>query len=143
MIFIRQANPSDAPAVVTLIRELAASMGEQTPLFPAYVEGYLADPGCFILLAEEQDRAVGLLSYTLRPNLYHAGTSALIDELVVVDGQRGRGIGEALVARLLDELVNLRCAEVSVSTMLDNHGAQRFYRRLGFEDEALFLERHF
>ncbi len=34
-------------------------------------------------------------------------------------------------------------AEVSVTTMPDNQGAIRFYKRHGLVDEAVFLEKHF
>ena len=35
------------------------------------------------------------------------------------------------------------CAEISPSVMASNAEALRFYRRHGFEDEALLLEHHF
>ena len=142
-IEIRQAQPGDGPAIAEMINELAAASGDASPVTATYAEEYLRVARSQVLLAEEAGQPVGMLTYSVRPNLYHAGPSALIEELVVRAGQRGRGIGSALVVELLAELVQLGCTEVSVTAMPDNEAAQRFYRRHGFVDEAVFLERHF
>jgi ribosomal protein S18 acetylase RimI-like enzyme len=142
-VVIRDASPEDAAAVVRLIRELAAADGETTPITEAYAMGFLDAPGSGVLLAEIGDEAVGLISYSVRPNLYHAGYSASIDELVVSSGYRDRGVGGVLIDHLLHHLEALSCVEVSVTTMPGNQGAQRFYRAHGLVDEALFLEKHF
>jgi ribosomal protein S18 acetylase RimI-like enzyme len=141
-IMVRQATPTDAPAVVELIGELARNYGETSPITQEYVGEYLAFPGNSILLAQEEGRVAGLLSYSLRPNLYHAANSALIEELVVRESARGRGVGSALMAELLRRLPSQGCAEVSVTTMPDNEGAIRFYRSHGLVDQAVFLEKH-
>jgi len=141
-ITVRQATPTDAHAIVELIGELARTLGGTSPIAQDYVGEYMAFPGNSILLAEEGGRVAGLLSYSLRPNLYHAANSALIEELVVRESARGRGVGSALMSELLRRLPCQRCAEVSVTTMPDNDGAIRFYRSHGLVDEAMFLEKH-
>ena len=142
-IQVREARPGDEPQIARLVRELAGPGDEASPVTPEYVRGYLAFPGNHVLLAEDEGRVIGLLSYSVRPDLYHAGNSALIEELVVHAPERGRGVGSALMNELLRRLEASSCAEVSVSTMPDNVGAQRFYRAHGLRDEALFLEKHF
>ena len=141
-VTVREAKSGDERAVIELIGELAQSTSETSPITEDYVRKYLAFPGSNILLSEEEDRVVGLLGYSVRPNLYHAANSALIEELVVRESARGRGVGSALVSELLRRLPLLGCAEVSVTTMPDNKEAQRFYRSHGLVDEAVFLEKH-
>jgi ribosomal protein S18 acetylase RimI-like enzyme len=51
-------------------------------------------------------------------------------------------VGSALVTTLLERLKSTDCVEVSVSTLMDNQPAIRFYRDHGFVDEALLLEQH-
>ena len=116
---------------------------ELTPITEEYARRFLKSEGAGILLAEETGKMIGLLSFTLRPNLFHAADSGLIEDLIVRASARGRGVGKALMDALLDRLQANGCAEVSVSTMADNIQAQRFYRSHGLVDEALFLERHF
>jgi ribosomal protein S18 acetylase RimI-like enzyme len=141
-ITVRQAAPTDTHAIVELIGELARTLGGTSPITQDYVGEYLAFPGNSILLAEEGGRVAGLLSVSLRPNLYHAANSALIEELVVRESTRRRGVGSALMSELLRRLPSQGCAEVSVTTMPDNEGAIRFYRSHGLVDEAMFLEKH-
>lgn len=142
-ITIRDANLEDASAIVGLISEHATIAGERSPITEAYVAIYLSNPASRILLAEIQNRVVGLLSYSLRPNLYHAGPSCLIEELIVEEATRGHGVGSALVAELFSRLPALACAEVSVTVMFTNQQAIRFYRRHGLAEEVLSLEMHF
>jgi ribosomal protein S18 acetylase RimI-like enzyme len=142
-VTIRNATPDDARAIASLIGELAQSIGEASPVSDAYARIYLAAAGSGILLAEDSDDVAGLLSYSIRPNLYHAGPSGLIEELVVRADMRGRGIGKALLAEALRLFELMGCAEASVSTMRDNEAAQRLYRSMGMIDEAVLLEKHF
>ncbi|MBN1438983.1 MAG: GNAT family N-acetyltransferase [Anaerolineales bacterium] len=140
---IREATPADAPDIVALVRETSQEDNEHTPLTEAYVGEYLAAPDSGILLAEADGQTAGLLSYSIRPGLFHAAPSCLIELLVVRKPLRGRGAGGALLKKMLARAAALGCAEVSVSTMPDNAGAIRFYRRHGLTEEAVFLEKHF
>lgn len=141
-IIVRDAQIEDAPAVVRLIGELAAAANETSPITLACAIQYLASPTSHILLAEIGQRAVGLVSYSLRPDLYHAANSCLIEELVVQADMRGQGVASRMMAELLARLSKMNCAEVSVSTLPNNRQAIRFYRKHGLVDEAVFLERH-
>ena len=140
---IREADAPDAAAIVRLIQELAADDGLESPLDHSYVEYYLSQPKCHVLLADLNGETLGLLSYLIRPDLYHGGDTAYIAELIVSEGARDRGVGSALMKALFDRLESLKIAEVSVSTLPDNAGAIQFYRRHGITDEAVYLEKHF
>ena len=142
-IIIREAQSGDAPVIAAIIRETADEDNEPTPVTEAYVKEYIASPGSGILLADAQGHAAGLLIYSIRPDLFHAAPSCLIELLPVRKDMRGRGAGSALVKALLARTAALGCAEVSVSTMPDNAGAIRFYRRHGLTEEAVFLEKHY
>ncbi len=141
-IQIRQANQDDIPSIVRLVRELAESGGERSPLAEDYAAYFLHQPNCYVLLAETEDQIIGLLSYLMTPNLYHASDTCTIPELIVTDGFRGRGVGSALMDDLIEHMASQGCVEVSVSTMPNNQGAIQFYKKHGLVDEALLLERH-
>lgn len=142
-IVIRSATAADADEIVRLIKQLAKADGERSDVSAAYVREYLAFPGCDILMAVCEERTLGLLSYNIRPNLYHAQKGCLIEEFVVDENARGQGAGGALMMEIMRIAKSASCAEISVSTMPDNANAIRFYRTHGFEDEAVYLERHF
>src|SRR5512145_2956993 len=142
-IRIREARPGDEAAVVGLMRELAQTEGETTPLTETFAGTYLKEPDCHILLAEVDGHSAGLLSYSVRPSLWHAGPAALIEDVIVSQNCRNSGIGSALMAELLHRLQTAGFTEVSVAVMPNNEKAQRFYRSHGLVEEEVFLERHF
>jgi ribosomal protein S18 acetylase RimI-like enzyme len=142
-ITIRSAVDQDSVSIERLITELAESIDETSPISEHYVTQYLENPGSFILLAEKDRQVIGLLSYSIRPNLYHAGDSCLIEEFVVQRSERGQGIGGQLLEALFQMLASQNCVEVSVTTMPDNRKAIAFYKSHGMVDEAIFLEKHF
>ena len=140
---LRDATVADTPAVVALIHELAESGGEHSPLTPEFAASYLGNPASRILLAEVDGQVVGLLSYSIRPDLYHAGHTALIEELVVrgalarAGHRRRAGAGTARPPG---------SAGLRRSLGLDHAGQrrrppllprQRVYRRGGVPGEAL------
>jgi ribosomal protein S18 acetylase RimI-like enzyme len=142
MIKIRPAKLGDASAIVNLIQELAATSGDASPITISYVEEYLASPGSYVLLATDGSGISGLLSYSLRPDLYHAGLCCTVEELVVASGKRSQGNGGALLEAVFVQAQTEGWAEVSVGVMPDNVRAQAFYRRHGLVEEAILLERH-
>lgn len=142
-IEIRSAEAADAAEIVRLVKALALDDSEISTVSEEYVYEYLAFPGCGILLAGEGGQVMGLLSYSIRPNLYHAANGCLIEELIVDKQARSRGIGGLLVDAVKKQARAAGCAEISVSTMPGNSGAIRFYRSHGFGDEAVYLEQHF
>src|SRR5512141_1680737 len=109
-IVIREARLEDSADIVQLISEHAQATGEGSPLTVAYVAHYLTSPISTILLAETNQRIVGLLSWSLRPDLFHAGNACLIEELVVQEGLRDQGIGGALMKGLFTRLAGRGCA---------------------------------
>ena len=137
------ASAADADTIVRMIRELAESSGGKAAVDSAYVGRYLAFPGRTVLLAEAAGERVGLLAFSLDPNLYHARDGCLIEDLFVRPAWRGKGVGRALVAHVMAEAARQGWAEVSVSTDRDNHAALSLYRGSGLVEEYVLLEKHF
>jgi len=139
-VLIRAPQLTDIPAIVRLISELASTAGETSPITADYVARYLTAPSSRVLLAEVDEDVVGVLSYSIRPDLYHAGDCCLIEELIVNHKWRSRGVGRALMAELRLRLAG--CKEVSVGVAAQNTAALKFYRRQGLVEEAVLLEKH-
>jgi len=156
-IVIERATASDADAIVRLVHELAESSGGTADVHAAYVRSWLAFPGRTVLLAAAADGApgsaavdstatgerIGLLAFSLNPNLYHAADGCLIEDLYVRPAWRGKGVGRALVAWVMDQAARQGWAEVSVSTGRENGPALSLYRGLGLVEEYVLLEKHY
>jgi hypothetical protein len=68
-------------------------------------------------------------------NFVH-GRYLYVDDLVVDEPERGRGLGAALIDWLKAEGKALGCDSLVLDTALANTAAQRFYRRHGLSDRA-------
>ena len=121
---------------------MATFLAEKSAITSDYAQIYLSFPDRGILLAEQAGDVIGLLSYSIRPDLYHAAPTALIEELVVSAAARGQGVGSALLQAAEEALHEAGCVEISVSVMPGNQHAIRFYRAHGLTDEAVYLEKH-
>ena len=140
---IREAVQQDAPDIIRLMRILAGEASEKIQLDVRGVEAFLAQGGSSVLLAEREGHPVGLLSLSMRANLFHAGLTCTIEELVVDEEARRQGVGSALLREAINRSENAGCAEISISTTADNTQAIALYRRFGLVDEAILLEKHF
>jgi ribosomal protein S18 acetylase RimI-like enzyme len=91
----------------------------------------IEDPATTVLLSVVDDRIVGTLTLAVfrQPTSVHAR----IEDLVVDEGQRGRGIGEALVREGLRIAKHRGATEVALTSAPERGAANRLYQRLGFE----------
>lgn len=67
------------------------------------------------------------------------GRDGFIDEIYVDPAHRGRGIGGAALAALMDNARRAGFAALHLEVMLENKRAQALYERLGFEVRAARL----
>jgi ribosomal protein S18 acetylase RimI-like enzyme len=145
---IRQATIEDSAVIAQLMTQLMKASGyEDRQVSPKQIEGSLrkmADSDAYqVLLAENESQVVGLLSLSFRHTLFHSAPTALIDELVIEQGHRRRGIGQQLIAEAIERCRAVGCCEIEVSTERSNEAAQEFYRQHGFSHEAVLFELEF
>jgi ribosomal protein S18 acetylase RimI-like enzyme len=141
---VREATSKDRKAVLGLIRELQAFLD----LRPAEVKAserlyasLLKEPNHLLLVAEEKDKVLGLASLWFRKSLFHTGTCCLLDELIVRKDARDRDVGQALVAETMLAAKRRKAGEVEVTTFEKKTRASAFYRKLGFEEIGVLLEK--
>jgi GNAT superfamily N-acetyltransferase len=99
----------------------------------------LATDGLTVYLATEGHDVVGTVTLLVMPNLgYGCRPSAFVEAMVVADSHRRRGVGRALVERLLADAAAAGCHKVQLLTHKRHasDGAHDFYRALGFTAEA-------
>ncbi len=101
----------------------------------------LSSPDFEAFIAEEGGETKGLAVVWYRESLSHGGPVALIDEFVVAEGSRGKGIGTRLMEQVLEECFRKGCVEVEVVTEADNFAARGFYHKLGFHEVGILLEK--
>jgi ribosomal protein S18 acetylase RimI-like enzyme len=91
----------------------------------------VADPFSTLYLARVDGQIVG--SLTLAMYQIPTGLKAWIEDVVVDESARGRGIGEALSAAALEAAGRRGAKDVSLTSRPFRESANRLYQRLGFE----------
>lgn len=148
MTLIRPMQAGDFPAIQQLIFQLTAAVESQHAITQSQMEDVLEyiqeRPEMYLtLVAEEEKQVVGLLSLVFYRVWFHPGGTALITELIVDQKYRGKGIGALLMNRAIKEAQGRGMDEIEVGTERENSGAQRFYRRCGFDEEFVLLSLEF
>lgn len=92
-------------------------------------------PRAAFVLAEIAGRAVGFVSWTRVYGIWRGGDYLNLDDLFVAEEARGAGVGEALMRAFAAEAAGEGLSG-RWEVRADNHGARRFYARLGAEQEG-------
>ncbi len=79
---------------------------------------------------EHQGEIVGTL--TLALYRIPSGRRAIIEDVVVDSGARGKGIGEALTRAALARACSSGCRSIDLTSRPSREAANRLYQRLGF-----------
>ena len=132
---IRLANDMDLQPAFKLMSELGYP-GLSLPHFIKTYHALLERTGMFLLVAEdENEEVIALASMTSRPQLRLTAQLVTIDELVVADRARGRGVGQKILkaAEAMAKGLGARRLE------LETNRARESYRR-GFYVKNGFVE---
>jgi len=97
-------------------------------------------PSVILFMAREEGRLVGSLSlaYFRVPT----GVLGWIEDVVVDQAMRGRGIGEALTRAALERARELNIKTVDLTSRPSREAANRLYRRVGFEPRQTNIYRY-
>lgn len=144
-VFLRKATECDLPAIEKLMMELIESMDSKEDIDTNMVfencRKLLSEANSYLLVGEMNGAVIGFINFTIHRTLLHSGPSGLIDEVVVTGSYRKRGVGKQLIHAAIEKCKELGCREVEVSTELTNTNARQFYKKCGFEERGVILEK--
>jgi ribosomal protein S18 acetylase RimI-like enzyme len=86
---------------------------------------------CLFLTAVANNEIVGFLLLVTYDTL--TGSKARIEDVVVDEGVRGQGIGEALLKKAIEEAHRKSIFTINLTSHPRRGSANRLYQRLGFE----------
>lgn len=131
---LRAAEQGDRAQVQRLLVELGyVQLAEDDQNFAEAFNAVLADSQRHTWLAEVDGSVRGLMTLSTRPQLRLAGLQVTIEELVVQDGERGSGIGTALVTRAQEHAREVGAMRLELHTNRTRPVYTRgFYVKRGF-----------
>jgi len=133
---LRTAVAADLPALLALYGQPSFNNGRVIPLAEAEAifARFASYPDYAIHLAERDGRVVGTFALMVIDNIAHWGTpTALVENVVVVEGEQGGGIGRWMMRRAFEIAAGKGAYKVALSSNIRSEKAHRFYESLGFE----------
>jgi GNAT superfamily N-acetyltransferase len=134
---IRELMREDMEAAIQLLRQLWPGKRIDPALVAGIIEEYVHAPGYWAYVYEEEGALKGMVTVTFRWTLFRLGKVAIIESLVVDQGQRGQGIGRALVTFVERKaLEGRRVHAIEVSSDLHREDAHIFWKKCGYSPQA-------
>ena len=125
---VGEATPELQSALAALLIQLNPSL-----LVPSldHLKATVADPAVRLVLARQGSEIVGTAAVVVYTT--PIWVKARIEDVVVDEAARGRGVGEALVKGCIDVARSRGAVIVELQSARSREAANRLYSRLGFE----------
>ena len=133
---ITDATPNDVPDLNRMIRALCAYHGDPCPLGLADTQSVLIDGALIALVARRRQTRIGYAVMEPRWKPMHGGFGYDICQLYIVETERGKGVGRALVAACRDRANAAGAVALTIGTSPDNPSAAAAYRAMALDERT-------
>jgi len=141
MATIRKAVPADQAKAIALLKQFPPdpelpniNWDDAAGSFATLTEG----SGGAIFVAEEGDEIVGVVTLGYSYVLRFGGIYAMIEEFIVSEGMRGKGIASQLIQAAIQEARRMGCPELQVNG--PSPLGRPVYLRNGFHEAGLHMK---
>jgi GNAT superfamily N-acetyltransferase len=134
-VHIDRAIPADMDPISRLLGAQFDEHDIQTSgeLLGQAIAAILQNEGLgLFLVARDGGDVIGLAALSFAWTLEHGGKSAWLDELYVVPEHRGRGVGRALLERVIVEARVLGCRAIDLEVEEAHRRVEQLYEREGY-----------
>lgn len=126
---IKKADQTTGRAVGALLVELSGNTkGRRSP---TSLGRAVREKNCFILGAYEEGALIGMATLVCFVTL--AGTSGRIEDVVVHEAARGKGVGRELMGLLIKEARRRKLGYLELTSSPGRIAANKLYQSLGFQ----------
>ena len=144
-VVIEQASSTDIPALVGLLAALFSIEQDFKPDTERQIRGLagvLASPNACIMVARSaQGEAIAMCSAQLVFSTAEGAYSAWIEDMVVQQAWRSRGIGRQVLQATLAWARARGATRAQLLADLDNQPALDYYQHLGWQETQLIARR--
>ena len=125
---VRKADGSDAEDIYSLLRQLKGEEMEYDAFLNRYLDN-LENPAYEYWVLEEGGAIRGLVSSHMSQPLHHPEKVCEVQELIVDNGYRGKGMGSCLLKWVLSRHAG---DNIELASNRSRRKARGFYERMGF-----------
>lgn len=148
MIILRDLRKEDLPLLNILLKELINALESKHEINENLIYSIYTEIGKYPdmymnYVALDDDKMIGFLSMVYYKTFLHKGGTALINELIVAESHRNKGIGKMLIEKAIQSAKSRGMDEIEVGTEVTNIRAQNFYKKTGFNEEFVLLGMEF
>lgn len=129
---IEEGKREDLPQVLKLIHELAAYVGHAEEVDNSVeqmeIDGFGDNSIYGLFVARRGADVIGAAIYYYRYSTWK-GKRLYLEDLVITNAERGKGIGKLLFEATLKKSLSENCSGMMWQVVKDNHLAINFYRK--------------
>ena len=135
---VRPARIEDQSSLFVLTSQFPTPTPCSRDVFDDLLEAKLQDCNACVLVSEYGGELIGYVSGAARSAFYVGGTTAWVDEILVLPDRRGEGVGRSLMTAFEVWAARHHCRSVAPAT----RGAAKFYEQLGYTTTAGYFKKY-
>jgi GNAT superfamily N-acetyltransferase len=130
MIRVRSCLPEDEKAIFALVRDFATSFPVDQLSFSVLFSQVLSSAGMHLAVAQSSEAIIGYVLGIAHPTFYASGHVAWVEQIMVKESLRRRGVGRLLMKNFESWAKSRDCRLVALAT----RRAAEFYKCLGYTE---------
>jgi glucosamine-phosphate N-acetyltransferase len=138
---IRRVTIADFDSILELLKQLWPNKTLDTEGMKEMFSRNLQVPNQHYICAETESKIIGFCSLTIKNNLWQQAFLGNVDELVVDENFRGKGVGRTLLDKIIEIAKSQGCVRIELDSGFHREKAHAFYRSLGFESRAYLFSK--
>lgn len=122
---------SSSQYIIDTLNNLLPQLGADYVMSQSLLGEIVNSDYVYLLVAKEDDQIVGSLTLALYP--IPTGLRAWIEDVIVDENHRGKGIARKLVEAAIGYAKDRKVVSLSLSSRPEREAANRLYQSMGFE----------
>ena len=127
IVQLTEASEKVAAQIDALIEQLDPKKGCDLPLLKALVESSSSE----LWVAKEENSIIGMATLTFSKRI--GGECARLEDVVVDENQRGKGLGKLLCQRMIERAKERGAYSLQLTSRKERQVANKMYQSMGFE----------
>jgi ribosomal protein S18 acetylase RimI-like enzyme len=144
-LLIRGSIHDDISSILNLLYDLDRPRplnDHEVRIFKNKFSDYFLDSQKNIIVAQQDEKIVGVVSIIYLQRLNRIKTEMYIPELIVTEKLRCLGIGKKLMRYCMELAKKKNCYRIRLESGNSRKESHKFYKSIGFEQSAQFFSKY-